>query len=179
MATNATFVTSMGTFRARLMPEHAPQTVENFVGLATGSKEWKSSRGTMSDEPLYTGSIFHRVIPDFGGPGSNMVQGGDAGGPGYQFGDENTIPITASGLLAMANAGPGTNGSQFFLLDGPVSHLNNPDPAQNRGNHSIFGRVTRGLKVIDSIASVKRDASDKPTKDVVLRKVTIKETAGS
>lgn len=165
----ATMQTSKGTIVAELFAADAPVTVNNFVFL--------------SRVGFYDGSIFHRVIPDFGGPGSNMVQGGDAvnrngtGDPGYSFGDENLIPFGSPGFLAMANSGPGTNGSQFFLLDGTVEHLNKlgscPGPS---GCHSNFGRVIKGLAVIDKIASVKRGPSDEPETDVVLRRVTIKET---
>ena len=165
---SATFQTSMGKVEVELLAADAPVTVNNFVFLARAG--------------FFDGSIFHRVIPDFGGKGSNMVQGGDAvnrdgtGDPGYSFGDENFLPFDKPGYLAMANSGPGSNGSQFFFLDGTVSHLNAPGACPGSGCHSVFGRVSGGLKVVGEIATVKRGEGDKPVKDVVLRKVTIEET---
>lgn len=163
---SATLVTSKGTIEVDLLEDAAPVTVNNFVFLARAG--------------YYDRSIFHRVIPDFAG--SAMIQGGDpvndngTGDPGYSFGDENLIPFDQPGYLAMANSGPATNGSQFFLLDGTVQHLNAagscPGPS---GCHSIFGTVTDGLPVIAEIAGVKRDAQDKPRKDVVVRRITIHE----
>lgn len=156
----AVFETSEGTIEVDLLEADAPVTVNNFVFLArTG---------------YYDGTPFHRVLPEFGDP-SAMVQGGDAvnrdgtGGPGYQFGDENIIPFDTPGMLAMANAGPGTNGSQFFFLDGTVPHLNSPDPAASRGSHSVFGRVTDGLEIVRKIAATGNGA-------VELVSVTIEES---
>jgi peptidyl-prolyl cis-trans isomerase A (cyclophilin A) len=170
MPTEAKFVTSEGAFTTRLMPEHAPTTVGNFVDLATGKREWKDPRdGTRKSEPLYDGTIFHRVISGF------MIQGGDPqgtgmGGPGYRFEDEcppGGPRFDRAGLLAMANAGPNTNGSQFFITLGPTSHLNN--------KHTIFGEVTEGMDVVEAIGAVDTGAQDRPKKDVVLERVEIRE----
>jgi peptidyl-prolyl cis-trans isomerase A (cyclophilin A) len=166
----ATFVTSMGTFRARLLPDHAPKTVQNFVDLATGGREWTDPRdGQRRSEPLYDGTVFHRVIPDF------MVQGGDPtgtgrGGPGYRFEDEvgpDSPSFDRAGLLAMANAGPNTNGCQFFVTVAATPWLN--------GKHTIFGEVTEGMDVVGAISEVSRDSGDKPRQDVVLERVEIAE----
>jgi peptidyl-prolyl cis-trans isomerase A (cyclophilin A) len=166
----AIFVTSMGSFTARLMPEHAPTTVANFVDLATGAREWTDPRdGSRSTERLYDGTVFHRVIPDF------MIQGGDPtgtgrGGPGYRFDDE--VPsdgprFDRPGLLAMANAGPGTNGCQFFVTTAPTEWLT--------GKHTIFGEVTGGYDVVEAISRVPTGAQDRPGTDVVLERVDIAE----
>src|SRR6267378_8538819 len=121
MATYATLVTSMGDIKAKLLDDTAPKTVENFVGLATGAKEWSTRFGEKKNEPLYSGTLFHRVIPDF------MIQGGDplgngTGGPGYKFEDEfdPSLRHTGPGILSMANAGPRSNGSQFFVTVAPT-----------------------------------------------------------
>jgi peptidyl-prolyl cis-trans isomerase A (cyclophilin A) len=167
---SATFVTSKGSFTAKLMPEHAPKTVENFVALASGSREWTDPRdGTMTTAALYAGTIFHRVIPDF------MVQGGDPtgsgmGGPGYRFQDEcppGGPAFDRPGLLAMANSGPGTNGSQFFVTVTPTVWLT--------GKHTIFGEITEGFDVVEAISRVDTGAQDKPREDVVLERVDISE----
>ncbi|HET7753528.1 MAG TPA: peptidylprolyl isomerase, partial [Anaeromyxobacteraceae bacterium] len=142
----ATFKTSMGDIVVKLMPEKAPKTVENFVGLAEGTKKWTDPRtGMPSSKPLYDGTVFHRVIPEF------MIQGGDPqgtgmGGPGYKFEDEigPDNKFDRPFLLAMANAGPNTNGSQFFITEVPTPHL-------NRG-HTIFGEVVKGQELIAKIA---------------------------
>jgi len=163
---HATFETSMGTIRLRLFPQDAPKTVANFVGLATGTKEWTDPKtGTKKKAPLYDGTVFHRVIPEF------MVQGGDplgkgVGGPGYKFEDEfqSGRKFDKPGLLAMANAGPNTNGSQFFITEIATPWLN--------ARHTIFGEVVDGMEVVRAIARVDRGPSDRPTKDVVLEKVT-------
>ena len=168
--TTATFVTSMGSFTARLMPEHAPKTVANFVELATGAREWTDPRdGSRSSDPLYAGTIFHRVIDNF------MIQGGDPtgtgrGGPGYTFEDE--VPaggpgFDRPGLLAMANSGPGTNGCQFFVTTVPTEWLT--------GKHTIFGEVTDGYDVVEAISKVPTRAQDRPSADVVLERVEIAE----
>jgi peptidyl-prolyl cis-trans isomerase A (cyclophilin A) len=171
MATIATFTTSMGAFKARLMPEHAPVTVGNFVGLARGERQWRDPRdGRTRNEPLYAGTIFHRVIPDF------MIQGGDpagsgVGGPGYQFEDEcppNGPKFDRPGLLAMANAGPNTNGSQFFVTVAPTPWLT--------GKHTIFGEVTQGMDVVQAISKTHTGPQDRPRTDVVIEKVDIEET---
>jgi peptidyl-prolyl cis-trans isomerase A (cyclophilin A) len=143
---NATFQTSLGEIVVKLLPEKAPKTVANFVGLAEGSKDWKDPRsGQAMKTPLYDGTLFHRVIPDF------MIQGGDplgtgTGGPGYRFEDEigPDNRFDRPGLLAMANSGPNTNGSQFFITEVPTPHL-------NRG-HTIFGEVVKGGELIPKIA---------------------------
>jgi peptidyl-prolyl cis-trans isomerase A (cyclophilin A) len=166
----ATFETTMGSFTVRLMPEHAPKTVENFVSLATGDKEWTDPRdGNRKTEPLYDGTIFHRVIPDF------MIQGGDprgtgTGGPGYTFEDEvsDGPSFDRPGLLAMANAGPNTNGSQFFVTVTPTPWLT--------GKHTIFGEVVDGYDVVEQISKTSTEAQDRPTTDVVLQRVTIDES---
>jgi peptidyl-prolyl cis-trans isomerase A (cyclophilin A) len=166
----ATFHTNQGNFTVKLMPEHAPETVANFTGLATGSKEWTDPKGgSKKSEPLYDGTIFHRVIPNF------MIQGGDPlgsgrGGPGYQFDDEcppGGPSFDRAGLLAMANAGPGTNGSQFFVTLAPTDWLT--------GKHTIFGEVTEGMEVVESIGSVATGAMDKPRDDVVIERIEIAE----
>jgi peptidyl-prolyl cis-trans isomerase A (cyclophilin A) len=165
----ATFETTMGSFTVRLMPEHAPKTVENFVSLAKGDKEWTDPRdGNRKSEPLYDGTIFHRVIPDF------MIQGGDprgmgTGGPGYTFEDEvsDGPSFDRPGLLAMANAGPNTNGSQFFVTVTPTPWLT--------GKHTIFGEVVDGYDVVEQIAKTSTGAQDRPTTDVVLQRVTIED----
>jgi peptidyl-prolyl cis-trans isomerase A (cyclophilin A) len=167
---NATFVTSMGTFKARLLPEHAPNTVANFVELAEGRREWKDPRdGRRKSEPFYDGTIFHRVIPDF------MIQGGDPegtgrGGPGYKFEDEcppGGPKFDRAGLLAMANAGPNTNGSQFFVTVAATPWLND--------KHTIFGEITDGMDVVDAIATVETSAGDRPAADVVIERVEVTE----
>jgi peptidyl-prolyl cis-trans isomerase A (cyclophilin A) len=168
--TTATFVTSMGSFTVRLLPDHAPKTVANFVDLATGGKEWTDPRdGSRSTSPLYDGTIFHRVIDNF------MIQGGDPtgtgrGGPGYTFEDE--VPFDGPrfdrpGLLAMANAGPGTNGCQFFVTTAATEWLT--------GKHTIFGEVTEGYDVVQSISKVPTGAQDRPGTDVVLERVEISQ----
>jgi peptidyl-prolyl cis-trans isomerase A (cyclophilin A) len=166
--TYATFDTSEGTVVVRLFEKDAPITVKNFIELAEGTREWTDPRDRQKKKaPLYNGTIFHRVIPNF------MIQGGDPtgtgmGGPGYQFGDEtkgSPHKFDKAGKLAMANAGPGTNGSQFFITVAPTDWLT--------GNHTIFGEVIEGQDVVDKITSVPRSRQDKPNKDVVLNSVTI------
>lgn len=163
--TAATLHTSEGDIAVTLFPDEAPLTVTNFVGLADGSLPWE---GQQEGAPLYDGTIFHRVIDGF------MIQGGDpqgtgAGGPGYQFQDE-----FASGrvfeepyLLAMANSGPGTNGSQFFITVEPTPHLNN--------RHTIFGEVAddESKAVVDAIAGTETGANDKPVEDVVIESISV------
>jgi cyclophilin family peptidyl-prolyl cis-trans isomerase len=161
----ATLTTSMGVIKVKLFSSAAPNTVNNFVFLA--------------ENKFYDGSIFHRVIPDFGGKGTDMIQGGDAvkrdgtGGPGYTFSDENAIPLTQKGYLAMANSGANTNGSQFFFLSGPDTQLNAAGTCPGGNCYNVFGQVTSGLNVISAIAHVKRDASDKPLSPVTLISVKI------
>jgi peptidyl-prolyl cis-trans isomerase A (cyclophilin A) len=164
----ATIQTTRGSFTVRLMPEHAPKTVDNFVGLATGSKSWEDPRdGRSKDIPLYPGTIFHRVISGF------MVQGGDPtgtgrGGPGYRFEDE--VPpdgptFDRPGLLAMANAGPDTNGSQFFVTVAPTPWLD--------GRHTIFGEVTEGYEVVEDIANQETGPQDRPVVDVTIDRIDV------
>ncbi len=163
----AKFETNKGNFTAKLFADKAPKTVENFVGLAEGTKEWTDPKtGQKVKKPLYNGVIFHRVIPDF------MIQGGDplgngTGGPGYTFEDEFHPELKHSkpGLLSMANAGPGTNGSQFFVTVAATPWLD--------GRHSIFGEVTEGYDVVEAISKVSRGANDRPKEDVVIKKITI------
>jgi len=158
----------MGTFKVRLMPEHAPTTVTNFVELATGRRQWRDPRsGQDTTQPLYDGTVFHRVIRDF------MIQGGDPegtgrGGPGYEFEDEcppDGPTFDRPGLLAMANAGPNTNGSQFFVTVVPTPWLN--------GKHTIFGEIIEGMDVVESISTVSTASGDRPKEDVVLQRVDV------
>lgn len=163
----ARFVTSMGTMVARLEEQRAPNTVKNFVGLATGTQEWTDPRtGENKRTPLYDGTIFHRVIPDF------MVQCGDplgrgTGGPGYRFADEFHPELRHSGpgVLSMANSGPNTNGSQFFITEKATPWLDN--------RHSVFGQIVVGADLVAKIARVPRDGRDRPHQDVVLERVEI------
>ena len=165
----ATLTTSAGPIRVKLFPDHAPKTVANFVGLADGSADWTDPKTRKkADGPLYPGTIFHRVIPGF------MIQGGDplgtgTGGPGYSFKDEfhPELAFTRPYLLAMANAGPGTNGSQFFITVANTTHLT--------GKHTIFGEVAdqAGRDVVDAIASTPTGRMDRPTTDVVIEQVTV------
>ncbi|WP_224363129.1 peptidylprolyl isomerase [Hyalangium versicolor] len=165
----ATFKTTQGDMVVRLFSKDAPKTVENFVGLAAGEKEWTHpGTGEKSKKPLYDGTIFHRVIPDF------MIQGGDplgvgTGDPGYRFADEFQSGRTFSkpGLLAMANAGPNTNGSQFFITTSTPNYLNN--------RHTIFGEVVKGYEIAVKISQVSRDPSDKPLTPVKITKIELSE----
>ena len=164
--TFATFHTTKGDIEVRLFPNHAPKTVANFVELAEGGKEWKDPRsGGKTTAKLYDGTIFHRVIEGF------MIQGGDPlgsgrGGPGYQFTDEfhPELVFNRPYLLAMANAGPNTNGSQFFIMAADY-------PLPN--NYTIFGKVISGQDVVNKIDAVKTGANDKPVTPVVMKKVTV------
>jgi peptidyl-prolyl cis-trans isomerase A (cyclophilin A) len=163
----ATMKTTLGDIVLVLFEDKAPKTVANFVGLASGTKEWTDPKtGEKVKRPLYNGTIFHRVIPDF------MIQGGDplgrgTGGPGYKFEDEFSPDLKHSkpGILSMANAGPNTNGSQFFITVRATPHLD--------GRHSVFGEVVKGQEVVNAIVSTPRGANDKPVKDVVLNEVVI------
>jgi peptidyl-prolyl cis-trans isomerase A (cyclophilin A) len=166
----ATFETSEGTIVCRLFEKDAPKTVANFVELAEGKREWTHpSTRKKSKDRLYDGTIFHRVIPDF------MIQGGDPqgtgmGGPGYQFEDEtkgSPHKFDKPGKLAMANAGPNTNGSQFFITTVPTEWLT--------GKHTIFGEVVEGQDVAVKITGVPQNRQNRPNKDVVLQKVTIEK----
>jgi peptidyl-prolyl cis-trans isomerase A (cyclophilin A) len=168
-----TLATSMGDVRLQLFPNHAPKTVANFVELAEGTREWVDPRtGQRGKSPLYDGTIFHRVISGF------MIQGGDplgtgTGGPGYRFNDEIHPELTFNRpyLLAMANAGPGTNGSQFFITVAATDWLNR--------KHTIFGEVADAASrdVVDRIAVVETGSMDKPKTDVVVEKVTVERVA--
>lgn len=171
----ATLHTSHGDIRIELFENHAPKTVRNFTGLATGAREWTDPRsGSTSSEPFYDGLTFHRVIPGF------MIQGGcplgtGTGGPGYTFDDEihPELSFDRPYLLAMANAGKrmgkGTNGSQFFITVAPTTWLT--------GKHTIFGEVADApsREVVDAIAAVPTGPQDKPRQDVVIERVTIEE----
>ena len=166
--TYAIFNTSEGNIVCRLFDKDAPKTVQNFTDLAEGKREWvhPNTRKKSSDR-LYDGTIFHRVIPNF------MIQGGDPqgtgmGGPGYQFEDEtrgSSHKFDKPGKLAMANSGPNTNGSQFFITVAPTDWLT--------GKHTIFGEVIEGQDVVDKIANVPRGRQDRPNKDVKLQSVEI------
>jgi peptidyl-prolyl cis-trans isomerase A (cyclophilin A) len=163
----ATLKTSMGDIVIQLFEDKAPKTVANFVDLATGAKEWTDPKTKEKvKRPLYNGTIFHRVIPGF------MIQGGDplgngTGGPGYRFEDEFNPDLKHSKpyILSMANAGPNTNGSQFFITHKATPWLD--------GKHSVFGEVVKGQEVVDAIANVPRDFRDRPLKEVVLKEVVI------
>jgi peptidyl-prolyl cis-trans isomerase A (cyclophilin A) len=166
--TTAVFKTTLGSFTVKLFKDKAPKTVENFVGLATGSKEWTDPKtgSKMTGKPLYDNTIFHRVIPDF------MIQAGDPlgkgiGGPGYKFEDEvsKSDNFDKPGILAMANSGPNTNGSQFFVTVKATPWLN--------GKHTIFGEVTSGMDIVLKISQAERDGMDRPKTEIKLEKVTI------
>jgi len=169
-----TLHTSEGDIRINLFGNHAPKTVRNFVELAEGSREWTHpGTGAKTKDPLYNGTVFHRVISGF------MIQGGDPlgqgfGGPGYEFGDEfhPELSFDRPYLLAMANAGPGTNGSQFFITVGPTPHLNR--------KHTIFGEVADAdsRAVVDKIATTKTGRNDRPVEEITINSVTV-EPAGS
>jgi peptidyl-prolyl cis-trans isomerase A (cyclophilin A) len=159
----------MGTFTIELFENKAPNTVQNFVGLAEGTKDWKDPKTgqTVKGSPFYNGVIFHRVIDGF------MIQGGDPtgtgmGGPGYRFADEihPDLKHRSEGVLSMANAGPNTNGSQFFITLAPTPHLD--------GRHAVFGQVVEGMDVVKAIGKVKTSKpGDRPVTNVVMNKVTI------
>ncbi len=163
----ATMKTTLGDIVLVLFEDKAPKTVANFVGLASGTKEWTDPKtGEKVKKPLYNGTIFHRVIPDF------MIQGGDplgrgTGGPGYKFEDEFSPDLKHSkpGILSMANAGPNTNGSQFFITLKATPWLD--------GRHTVFGEVVKGQEVVNAIVNTPRGANDKPNKDVVINEVVI------
>ncbi len=167
--TYATLHTSMGDIEVKLFPDHAPKTVRNFTDLASGQREWTDPRtGQKTTAPLYDDTVFHRVIEGF------MAQAGDplgtgTGGPGYRFADEIHPELTFDRpyLLAMANAGPGTNGSQFFITLAPTSWLNR--------KHTIFGEVTKGTEVVDAIGTTKTGRNDRPATDVVISSVTVEQ----
>jgi peptidyl-prolyl cis-trans isomerase A (cyclophilin A) len=170
VAVYAEFVTTEGTFRARLYDQEAPKTVANFIGLAEGTREWSDPRtNARTTQPYYDGVIFHRVIDGF------MIQGGDPlgqgiGGPGYTFADEfhPTLRHSKAGILSMANRGPNTNGGQFFITLAPTPHLDD--------RHSVFGEVTEGMDVVRKIGSTKTGERDRPLTDIVITAVKIVRT---
>jgi peptidyl-prolyl cis-trans isomerase A (cyclophilin A) len=165
----AVFETNMGTFKAKLFADKSPKTVENFVGLADGTKEWTDPKtGKQVKRPFYDGLIFHRVIPDF------MIQGGcplgnGTGGPGYKFADEfhPSLKHDKAGYLSMANAGPNTNGSQFFVTVAATPWLDN--------RHAIFGEVIEGMDLVIQISKAKTRPGDKPVEDIKILKLTIEK----
>jgi peptidyl-prolyl cis-trans isomerase A (cyclophilin A) len=170
--TYAVLDTTEGKIVCRLFEQEAPITTKNFIDLAQGNRPWKDNvSGKSGSGPLYSGTIFHRVIPDF------MIQGGDPsgtgmGGPGYKFQDEtkgSPHKFDKTGKLAMANSGPGTNGSQFFITVAATPWLT--------GNHTIFGEVIEGQDIADKISKVKKGAQDRPVKEVVINSIAIERAA--
>jgi peptidyl-prolyl cis-trans isomerase A (cyclophilin A) len=165
--TYARFDTTEGSFTVRLFDQEAPKTVENFVGLAEGTKQWSDPRTNQKvQRPYYDGTIFHRVIDGF------MIQGGDPlgqgiGGPGYNFADEfhPKLRHNKAGILSMANRGPNTNGGQFFITLAPTPHLDD--------RHTVFGEVVDGMEVVSTIGRTQTGDRDRPMKDIVIRQVTI------
>lgn len=165
--TYAQFVTTEGNFTVRLFDQEAPRTVENFVGLAEGTKQWSDPRTNQKvQKPYYDGTIFHRVIDGF------MIQGGDPlgqgiGGPGYNFADEFHAKLrhNKAGILSMANRGPNTNGGQFFITLAPTPHLDD--------RHAVFGEVVEGMDVVSKIGRTQTGDRDRPLKDIVIQRVTI------
>ena len=158
--------TNYGVIEVKLHSALAPKTVGNFVGLAEGTVAWTKADGSPGQGPLYKNLVFHRIIRNF------MLQGGDPqgtgrGGPGYRFGDEfhKSLRHDRPGILSMANAGPGTNGSQFFITTVPTPHLDD--------KHSVFGEVVRGMDVVHKIEAAETDKNDRPLEDVVLERVEI------
>lgn len=169
----AVIYTSMGNIVCRLFEKEAPKTVANFRELATGAKAWTDpNTGRSKHTPLYSGTTFHRVIPDF------MIQGGDpagdgSGSPGYKFDNEIDpgLKFDRPGILAMANSGPNTNGCQFFITVAPAEHLN--------GNYSIFGEVVSGQEVADAISKVPRNGEDRPDTPVKIAAIGIRRVEAS
>lgn len=163
----AHFETNQGNFTIQLFHDKAPKTVENFVGLAEGTKEWTDPKtGKKEKKPFYNGLVFHRVIPNF------MIQGGcpegrGTGGPGFRFEDEfhKDLRHSKPGMLSMANAGPNTNGSQFFITVAATPHLDN--------RHSVFGEVTEGMDIVNKISKVRTGSMDRPAEEVVIKTVKI------
>ena len=163
----AQFVTSEGNFTIRLFDQEAPKTVENFIGLAEGTKEWTHPRtNEKAKKPYYDGVIFHRVIKAF------MIQGGDPlgqgmGGPGYTFADEfhPKLRHNKAGILSMANRGPNTNGGQFFITLGPTPHLDD--------RHTVFGEVIEGMDVVQKIGSAATTERDRPLTDITIQTIKI------
>ena len=170
MAIYADFYTSMGNFTAQLFDQHAPKTVANFTGLATGSKVWIDPKTNQqrTNTPFFNGLVFHRVIQNF------MIQGGcplgtGTGSPGYRFEDEfhPALKHDTAGYLSMANSGPNTNGSQFFVTHAATPWLD--------GKHTIFGKVVVGLEVVDAIANTPVGAQDRPVHPVTVIELRIRE----
>jgi peptidyl-prolyl cis-trans isomerase A (cyclophilin A) len=167
LGTYARFVTTEGNFTIRLFDQEAPKTVENFVGLAEGTKQWSDPRTNQKvQKPYYNGTLFHRVIDGF------MIQGGDPlgqgiGGPGYNFADEfhPKLRHNKAGTLSMANRGPNTNGGQFFITLAPTPHLDD--------RHTVFGEVIDGMDVVSKIGKTSTADRDRPRKDIVIETVTI------
>jgi len=168
----AHFSTTEGNFSIKFFDREVPNTVENFVGLAEGTKEWTDPRTHQTvKKPYYDGVVFHRVIDGF------MIQGGDpmgtgTGGPGFTFPDEFSPNLRhdKAGILSMANRGPNTNGGQFFITLGPTPHLDN--------RHSVLGEVTDGMDVVRKIGKTKTGAGDRPVQDVIINSVKIERVAG-
>lgn len=164
---HALFETNAGNFKIKLFDDIAPKTVENFVGLAEGTKEFVDPKtGQKTKRPFYDGLIFHRVIQDF------MIQGGcprgnGTGDPGYRFADEFSPKAKHNkpGMLSMANAGPNTNGSQFFITVAPTPHLDN--------RHTVFGEVVEGYNIVDMISKVRTAPGDKPVEPVIINHLKI------
>ncbi len=169
--TYAVFETSLGKITCRLFKDQTPKTVENFIGLASGTKEFSDPKTRQQTKrEFYDGLVIHRVIPDF------MIQGGcplgtGTGGPGYQFEDEfvKGLAFDKPGKLAMANAGPNTNGSQFFITVAATTWLNN--------HHTIFGEVVEGYDVVEKISKVSKDRRDVPATPVVIKQLRIEEVS--
>ena len=167
MPVSAEFITSEGNFTIRLFDQEAPKTVENFIGLAEGTKEWTDPRTNRKvKQPYYDGVIFHRIIDGF------MIQSGDPlgqgiGGPGYTFADEfhPRLRHNKAGILSMANRGPNSNGGQFFITLGPTPHLDD--------RHSVFGEVVAGMDVVRRIGSTATGDRDRPLKDIVIETIKI------
>ena len=168
MPVYAEFVTSEGNFTVRLFEDETPRTVENFIGLAEGTKEWTDPRSNRKvRKPYYDDVIFHRVIDGF------MIQGGDPlgqgiGGPGYTFADEfhPRLRHNKAGILSMANRGPNTNGGQFFITLGPTPHLDD--------RHTVFGEVVDGMDVVTKIGRTPTGDRDRPLTDVIIKTIKIK-----
>ena len=165
--TYAKFTTTEGNFTIRLFDQEAPRTVENFVGLAEGTKQWSDPRTNQKvQKPYFDGTIFHRIIDGF------MIQGGDPlgqgiGGPGYNFEDEfhPKVRHNKAGILSMANRGPNTNGGQFFITLAPTPHLDD--------RHTVFGEVVEGMDVVSRIGKTRTGDRDRPVTDIVVQSVTI------
>lgn len=171
MATYADFYTSLGNFSIQLFADRAPKTVANFVGLANGTKVWVDAKTKQqrTNAPFYNGLVFHRIIKDF------MIQGGcplgtGTGGPGYRFEDEfhPTLKHDGPGVLSMANSGPGTNGSQFFITHKATPWLD--------GKHTVFGKVVSGMDVVDKIANSPTGPQDRPISPITILEVRIRES---